>query len=297
MMDIRQLKYFLAVAEEGLVTKAADRLHITQSPLSQQMILLEKELGVQLLQRTKKHIGLTEAGHVLKRRAEQLLDLTQLTMNEVRETANGIRGKLTIGTINSSGRLLLPEVIRLFHQTYPLISFDLRQGDTQRILELLNSHLIDIGFVRLPVDSFLYASVTVPTEGMVMVANSHDITVKAEEIPLAHLKDFPLLIHRRYETIISDYFHQNGFEPNIFCTSDEIVPLLTWSLRRLGIAIVPEFAINLLSNPSLIVKKITKPIVSTSSALIWRKNEQLPVTATHFINMFRKKDITSLSPE
>lgn len=71
-MDIRQLKYFLAVAEEGLVTKAADRLHITQSPLSQQMILLEQELGVQLLQRTKKHIGLTEAGYVLKRKAEQI---------------------------------------------------------------------------------------------------------------------------------------------------------------------------------------------------------------------------------
>ena len=73
-MDIRQLTYFLAVAEEGLITKAADRLHITQSPLSQQMILLEKELGVQLFKRTKKHIGLTEAGYVLKRRAEQLVD-------------------------------------------------------------------------------------------------------------------------------------------------------------------------------------------------------------------------------
>lgn len=292
-MDIRQLKYFLAVAEEGLVTKAADRLHITQSPLSQQMILLEKELGVQLLQRTKKHIGLTEAGYVLKRKAEQILDLTQSAMNEVRETANGIRGKLTIGIINSSGRLLLPEVIRSFHQTYPLVSFDLRQGDTQHILELLNSHLIDIGFVRLPVDSSLYDYVTVPTEGMVMVAHSQVTAIEDEELPLIHLKDQPLLIHRRYETIIFDYFHQNGFEPNILCTSDEIVPLLTWSLRGLGIAIVPEFATNLLSNPSLIIKKIIKPVVTTSSALIWRKNEVLSATVTHFINIFQEKDSSS----
>lgn len=292
-MDIRQLKYFLAVAEEGLVTKAADRLHITQSPLSQQMILLEQELGVQLLQRTKKHIGLTEAGYVLKRKAEQILDLTQSAMNEVRETANGIRGKLTIGIINSSGRLLLPEVIRMFHQTYPLVSFDLRQGDTQRILELLNSHLIDIGFVRLPVDSSLYDYVTIPTEGMVMVAHSQVITIEDEELPLIQLKDQPLLIHRRYETIILDYCRQNGFEPNILCTSDEIVPLLTWSLCGLGVAIVPEFAINLLSNSSLIVKRLTKPVATTSSALIWRKKEVLPVTATHFINMFREKDTSS----
>jgi Transcriptional regulator len=296
-MDIRQLKYFLAVAEEGLVTKAADRLHITQSPLSQQMILLEKELGVQLLQRTKKHIGLTEAGYVLKRKAEQVLDLIQSAMNEVRETANGIRGKLTIGIINSSGRLLLPEVIRMFHQTYPLVSFDLRQGDNQRILELLNSHLIDIGFVRLPVDSSLYDHVAVPTESMAMVAHSQVITVddNDDELHLIHLKNQPLLIHRRYETIIFDYCHQKGFEPNILCTSDEIVPLLTWSLCGLGVAIVPEFAVNLLSNSSLIVKKITKPVVTTSSALIWRKKEVLPVTAIHFINMFREKDIPSCS--
>ncbi|WP_196598691.1 LysR family transcriptional regulator [Pectinatus frisingensis] len=293
-MDIRQLKYFLAVAEEGLVTKAANRLHITQSPLSQQMLLLEKELGVQLLQRTKKHIGLTEAGYVLKRKAEQILDLTQSAMNEVRETANGIRGKLTIGIINSSGRLLLPEVIQCFLQTYPLVSFDLRQGDTSRILELLNSHIIDIGFVRLPVDSSLYDYIATPTESMVMVANSQVITMdNAEELHLIHLKDQPLLIHRRYESIIFDYFHQNGLEPNILCTSDEIVPLLTWSLCGVGVAIVPEFAINLLSNPSLIVKKITEPIVTTSSALIWRKKEILPVTATHFINLLREKDISS----
>lgn len=288
-MDIRQLTYFLAVAEEGLITKAADRLHITQSPLSQQIILLEKELGVQLFKRTKKHIGLTEAGYVLKRRAEQLVDLTQLTMNEVRETAHGIRGKLTIGTINSSGSFSLPEIIRLYHQTYPLITFDLRQGDTQRILELLNSHLIDIGFVRLPIDSFLYDSVTVPPEGMVMVANAKDVNLEAEEISLDQLKELPLLIHRRYETVISDYCHQSGFEPTVFCTSDEIVPLLTWSLCGLGVAIVPENAINLLANSSLTIKKIVTPTVSTSSALIWRKNEELPVAATHFINMYKNQ--------
>lgn len=295
-MDIRQLRYFLAVAEEGLITKAAKRLSITQSPLSQQMLLLEKELGVQLFQRTKKHIGLTEAGHVLKRRGQQLLDLALLTTSEVRETANGLRGKLTIGTINSSGRLLLPEVIRLFHQKYPLISFDLRQGDTQHILELLNSHLINIAFVRLPIDAFLYESVIVPAEDMVMAANSRDIAVNVEKIPLKQLKDQPLLIHRRYETIITDYFHQNGFEPNFFCISDEIIPLLTWALRGLGVAIVPEFAANILSAPSLTVKKLTEPVASTSSALIWRKNEELPLTATHFIDTFKKSGRqTSLS--
>lgn len=288
-MDIRQLKYFLAVAEEGLVTRAADRLHITQSPLSQQMISLEKELGVQLLQRTKKHVGLTEAGQVLKRRAEQILDLAQSAVNEVRETANGTQGKLTIGIINSSGRLLLPEIIRKFNQTYPLVSFDLRQGDTQHILELLNSKLIDIGFVRLPVDASLYNYAAVPAENMFMAAPSQVIMPEDEELPLICLQDHPLLIHRRYETIIFDYFHQNGAEPKIFCISDEVIPLLTWALCGLGIAIVPEFAAGFLSGSSLTARKITKPAATISSALVWRKNEVLSAAASHFISMFQEK--------
>lgn len=286
-MDIRQLKYFLAVAEEGLITKAAQRLHITQSPLSQQMISLEKELGVSLLKRTKKHIGLTEAGHVLQHRGKQLLDLEQLTLREVHETANGIRGKLTIGTIHSSGRLLLPEMIRIFHQNYPRISFDLHQGNTQHILDLLNSHLIDIAFIRLPVDSFLYESIAVPTEKIVLAARPQDLTIHTEQLELIQLKDQPLLIHRRYETTIIDYFQQKSCEPNIFCISDEIIPLLTWCLCGLGIAIVPEFATHLLAPSPLVVKKLKAPAVSTSSALIWRKNEELPLSAAHFIAMFQ----------
>lgn len=294
-MEFRQLKYFLSVAEEGLITKAANRLHITQSPLSQQMLLLEKELGVRLFQRTKKHISLTEAGCVLKRRAEQILDLIQLTTNEVRETGNGVRGKLTIGILNSSGRLLLPQYIRKFHQTYPLVSFDLRQGDTQHILDQLNSHLIDIGFVRLPVDSSLYEHIAIPSEGMIMVTPAQISDTNPEKVHLTHLKNHPLLIHRRYESIITDYCREQGFEPAIFCVSDEIVPLLTWASLGLGTAIVPEFAINLLPNSSLIIKKIAEPVISTSSALIWRKNETLPAAANHFINIFLEEVTTSSS--
>ncbi|WP_371376990.1 LysR family transcriptional regulator [Sporomusa aerivorans] len=293
-MELRQLKYFLAVSEEGQITKAAERLHITQPPLSQQIILLEQDLGVQLFNRTKKHIRLTEAGQILQQRAKQIIELLKTTRDEVQDSSNGVRGKLTIGMITSSGRFLIPEQIQEFHRTYPLISYDLRQGDTQRILELLNSHLIEIGFVLLPVDTSLYNFVALPNEGMIMVAAPHFlVSDNDKELTLNKLKDQPWLIHRRYETIIYDYCHQLGFEPNILCISDEVAPLLLYAQLKIGIALVPESAINLLPSSSLLVRKIIKPSVPTTSGLIWLKNHALSTAATNFIEIFRQRLVTS----
>lgn len=288
-MEIRQLKYFLAIAEAGQITKAAKQLHITQPPLSQQMLLLEKELGVQLLERTKKHINLTEAGRTLQNRAEQILELINSTVNEVQEAANGISGKLTIGTITSSGRSLIPEYIQKFHQTYPKVSFDLRLGDSRRILELLDAGIIEIGLVRLPVNSSLYNYITLPKESMVMVALPGSIAMEDEEtLSFDKIKDKPLLIHRRYESIIFDYCSQAGFQPNILCTSDDTTSLLIWAKLGLGIAIIPETAVNLLQESPLLIQKIASPAIVTIGAIIWIKKHSLSTAATHFIEMFKE---------
>ncbi|SDE95480.1 LysR family transcriptional regulator [Sporomusa acidovorans] len=288
-MEIRQLKYFLAIAEAGQITKAAARLHITQPPLSQQMILLEKELGVQLIERTKKHITLTESGYILQNRAEQILELIHTTMDEIREAANGISGKLTIGTITSSGRSLIPEFIQKFHQTYPKISFDVRLGDSRRILELLNAGVIEIGLVRLPIDISLYNYISLPQENMVIVALPDAIKSEDKEtLSFDKIKNYPLLIHRRYETIISDYCSQAGFEPNVLCTSDDTTSLLIWAKLGLGIAIVPETTVNLLQDSPLLVQKPTSPAIVTVAAVIWLKKHTLSTAAAHFLEMFKE---------
>jgi DNA-binding transcriptional LysR family regulator len=277
------------VANAGLITKAAADLHITQSPLSQQMILLEEELGVPLFERSKKHLTLTEAGLVLKQRAEQILDLKRVTVSEVRDTAKGLRGRLTIGIINSSGSLLLPEIIQKYHQSYPNISFDLRQGDNAFILERLNSHLIDIGFVRLPIETQLYNFFPVPAEKLIIVGSPEILKFPKATLPLLKLKDQTLLIHRRYQKPLMDYFHHKGIEPNILCISDELVPLLSWAQCGLGLAIVPEYAARLVVTPNLTVKKLSQPVLPSSSALVWRKDEKLPATAVHLLELFKKK--------
>jgi len=288
-MDLRQLKYFLAVAETGQITKAAKRLNITQPPLSQQLILLEKELGLKLFERGKKRIHLTTAGNILHNRAEQMMELMKTTMNELQETNEGIAGKLTLGTVTSSGGSLLPERIQQFHHQYPKVTFDLRQGETLKVLELLTIGIIEIGFVRFPVDYEQYDFLPLPEESMVVAANSASALFPSSTVPLnlSQLIAQPLLIHQRHVTMITEHFRQAGLEPTILCTSDDITPLLIWASLGLGIAIVPESAIKLFPGSSLVFYKMASPALKTISAVVWSKKRPLSAAATHFIELFK----------
>ncbi|MEN6412953.1 MAG: LysR family transcriptional regulator [Veillonellales bacterium] len=286
-MDLRQLKYFLTVVEEGLITKAAKRLNMTQPPLSQQLILLEKELGTQLFDRGKPRIQLTETGNILQRRAVQIMELIKTTVNELQEATDGISGRLTIGTITSSGGSLLPTHIQEFHKHYPKVTFLLHQGETMKILELLKVGIIEIGFVRFPFDCELYDYLVLPKESMVAAANSNILHPQTEPIQLCRLMDQPLLVHQRHVSMVTEHCRENGFEPTILCASDDITPLLIWANLGIGIAIVPESATNLFSGSSLGFYKITPDSIKTTSAIIWSKNRPLSGAASHFIALFK----------
>ena len=280
-MELRQLKYFLAIAEEGQITKAADRLNITQPPLSQQIILLEKELGVQLLHRSKKQVQLTEAGRILQKRAEQVVEMLKTAVDEVHESAEGLNGKLSIGSITSSGRSLVPDYTMRFHLKYPKVSFDLRQGDSRRILDLLDAGLIEIGFVRLPIDESKYNFIVLPQERMVVVSMPHAFPMEdTKELKLAQLENIPLLILRRYAPVIAEYCR------NILCVSDDVTPLLLWVRLGLGVAIVPESSVTLLQGEPLLIRAIDTPAFTTTGAVIWQKKHSLSAAAQHFTEMF-----------
>ncbi len=286
-MDLRPLKYFLAVAHEGQITKAAKRLKITQPPLSQQLILLEKELGIQLFERGKKRIRLTEAGIILQIRAEQMIELMKTTVNELQEATDGISGRLMIGTITSSGGSLLPKLIQEFHQYYPNVTFELRQGETLKILELLNIGIIEIGLVRFPVDYELYDYLILPEEPMIIAATANRLEPLTGPLKLSQLMDQPLLLHQRHVPMVTEHCRQAGFEPTILCTSDDINPLLIWANLGLGIAIVPESASNLFPRSSLVFYEMAPPAIKTISAVIWLKKRRLSAAAIHFIALFK----------
>ena len=133
--DLKQLKYFLTIAEEGQITSAAKRLHIAQPPLSQQLKNLENELGIELIKRGSRHIELSDAGKILRDRASQILNLSDSTVNEILDLKKGFSGTLKIGTVSSSGTILLNSRMNEFVLKYPDVKFELY--DSSKVDEVL----------------------------------------------------------------------------------------------------------------------------------------------------------------
>lgn len=287
-MDIRDIQYFLTIAEEGNITAAAKRLHIAQPPLSRQIKQLEDQLGVQLFERGKRKIKLTEAGHLLRMRAEQIIELMKTTTKELKDFDTGDRGTLSIGSV-TSGATLLPNLIRIFRDRYPNVLFRLREGETRRITELLDKGIVDLGMVRLPFDTDIYESINLPNEPLAIAFRpGHPGMTSADstDINLSELADKPLMIHRKYVAMLTEHCQQIGFTPYILCESDDVMPLLTWADANIGVAVVPRSAISLIPSTSLITRDIINPTLETTAAIIWVRNRYLPATAIHFLDLF-----------
>lgn len=288
-MDIRQLRYFLAIAEEGQISGAAKRLHIAQPPLSQQLKLLEGELGVQLVERGSRNIRLTEAGRALRQRAEQVLDLVSATVKEIQALDEGAKGTLSLGTIASLGSTLLPDWISQFHAQYPGIDFLLREGETERIIDLLNKGVLEIGLVRLPVDPVMFESIPLPKEPLVAATSSKWFNGQTGPVPIAELAHKPLLIHRRHMTMISQGCREAGFEPTFLCKADDPRSMMSWAGAGIGIAIATASMARLFTNYGLYCREITSPVLETAAAVIWMKNRYLSVAAHKFLEIVKSE--------
>ncbi|GGC13350.1 LysR family transcriptional regulator [Oxalicibacterium flavum] len=290
-MDLRQLKYFMAIVEEGQISRAARRLHMAQPPLSLQLKTLEEELGVQLIERTNKRLRLTEAGHALYQRAEQIVGLVDNTTKEIREFDQGLRGTLGIGSPPGIGHLTMPSRIAAFHAAYPEVSFQWREGNTYRVLELLDAHVIEIGIVRLPVDENAYEIKPLVTEPWVAVTRTAQGQARPPSISLAELARQPLLLMHRQQGIqchdmVSDALRAAGVEPTVFCESDNVTALLTLVELGMGAAIVPRSAAALKPSEALHIMEITDCRLESSVAITWLKGQRLSAAARKFLEMF-----------
>jgi Transcriptional regulator len=286
-MDIKQLTYFLAIAEEGSLTKAAARLHMAQPPLSKYLKMLEDELGVMLIERNTRKLRITEAGEKMRYRAKQILELTETTINELRDYDEGTHGTLRIGTIASSGDTLLPVRIFHFHRRYPKVRFQIKERSTQEIMDMLEKGLIDIGIVRTPVNIEGYDSILLPEEPM--VAATTDTTFWEQnqaEITLADLAGKPLLVHNRYEDIIIKLCRNAGFDPEILGKIDDARSILLWANIGMGIAVVQRDWLELLENADLRYKEIAEPLLVTRNVVVWKKNRYTSSIACHFLETF-----------
>ena len=288
-MEIKDMRAFYAIVEEGNISHAAQRLGIAQPALSRQMKRLETQLGVQLFERGSRRIRLTDAGRVLYSRVEHILGMVDGTVREITEIGAGVSGCIRLGTITTSGAMLLPELINEFHRRYPQVTFQLWEGEGTRILELLDNRVIEIGITRTQVDARVYESIVLPNEPLVAVMHrDHMIGQDPHEVQVAELKDQPLIIPLRWQSLFTTDCRKLGFEPKILCVSDSIVQDLLLAKMGMGLAILPISSKTLLTDGDLFYKRLVNPEITTHTVVAWLKNRTLSQSAQHFLALFRE---------
>ena len=288
-MEIKDMRAFYAIVEEGSISHAAQRLGIAQPALSRQMKRLETQLGVQLFERGSRRIRLTDAGRVLYSRVEHILGMVDGTVREITEIGAGVSGCIRLGTITTSGAMLLPELINEFHRRYPQVTFQLWEGEGTRILELLDNRVIEIGITRTQVDARVYESIVLPNEPLVAVMHrDHMIGKDPHEVQVAELKDQPLIIPLRWQSLFTTDCRKLGFEPKILCVSDSIVQDLLLAKMGMGLAILPISSKTLLTDGDLFYKRLVSPEITTHTVVAWLKNRTLSQSAQHFLTLFRE---------
>lgn len=287
-MEIKQLRYFLTIAEEGQITSAARKLHIAQPPLSQQLKLLEEELGVKLVERGPRNIQLTDAGKMLHARAKQILELSNTAINEINDFNKGLIGALSIGTVSSSGTALLNGRISAFHKKYPGVKFEIHEGNTFAILDMLERGIIEIGVIRTPFKTYNLDCKYVDSESMIAVfSEQYDWNKRNPFISISELENKPLILYRRFEQLIKETCLESGFKPEIFCKNDDARTTLLWANAGLGIGIIPKSAFQLSANNNLSYKEIKNEKLRTQIAVVNMKGRFLSSLAEKFIDYFK----------
>ena len=196
-MELRVLKYFLTVAREENITKAAALLHLTQPTLSRQLMQLEEELGVQLFHRGRYHIVLTDDGMLLRRRAQELVDLAEKITIELGQKEQ-LRGEISIGSGDLEGMSLLSEMLASFQKRYPEVTYQIYSGNADHTKERIESGMLDLGLLLEPVDISKYDFIRLPVKERwgILVHENDPLACKDAVTPkdLAHV---PLILTHR----------------------------------------------------------------------------------------------------
>jgi DNA-binding transcriptional LysR family regulator len=244
-MNLKQLQYFLAVAEELHFNKAAEKLRVSQPPLSRQIQQLEHDVGVKLFERTKRSVKLTAAGEYLQTEATQLIKHIDSIKNQLSLIDQGTLGRLRIGYVGAVMHSLLPYVLKELKSHYPGIGTILHEMDSETQLEALNKGKLDIGFIRTPMEVDQIESVPIIQETFSVIISSDHSLGKRDHIDLLELASEPFIGFPRecapgmVDTINSICIHA-GFSPNKIHESSQINTIIRLVESNLGYSIIPS---------------------------------------------------------
>ena len=288
-MDLRQLHYFVVVAEELNITRAAERLNMSQPPLSSQLKSLEDELGVQLFIRGKRHLTITDAGTHLFYRARQILELSDQTQLELQSMEAGLSGELSISLVEGRAPFFLARWMAGFRSEFPRVTVRLWNGSGDEAMERLHRGLADLALVATPFNPERLDGIIVGREPWTAIMSRNHPLAREEGdfLPLRKLVGQPLFIPSRRSRAegIRAWFQELDAQPMVVGDLSSYIDAVALAEQNAGICIYPMTTYN---ESDLIVKKvITESSRQIEYALLWRRNERQSELQQEFINFVR----------
>ena len=293
MFEISQLRCFVAVAEELHFSKAAERLHMTQPPLSRQIKLLEHHVGVPLLERSSRSVRLTAAGQAFFPQAVLILRLAEEAAFAARRAAKGEQGSLAIGFTSASGYSLLPEVVRRLRQRAPDVALTLKELVSTAQVEALNAGEIDVGLLRPHVMNDELESTLIAREALMLASPESQAAQWPTQPTLASLHGKPFVMYSPHEArpfylMLSERFARAGVVPDTVEHIGQVHTMLALVRAGVGAALIAEGAARLLFDGIVIRQMATEPVETVCT---YRKNNDNPVLA-----LFRQQVLPTFRP-
>ncbi|HZU00800.1 MAG TPA: LysR family transcriptional regulator [Ktedonobacteraceae bacterium] len=275
-MELRHLRYFVAVAEELHFGKAATRLAIVQPSLSQQIRQLEDELGFPLFQRTKRSVELTEAGKVFLSAARSILAQVHEAKRAAQRAYRGEEGRLVVGYISSSTYDLLPLMLRVYRERFPHVEVVLRELTTYEQVRALEEEYIQVGLLRLPINVPLLDIEIVRQEPIVCVLPEEHPLAARERIAVPLLAQEPFVLQSRhrgagYYVELMKLCLNSGFSPNVIQEVTELHAIVGLVAAGIGVSLVPLSAQNIRSQ-GVVYRELEGTAPMTEMAVAWRRD-------------------------
>lgn len=293
-MELRQLRYLVALADEESFTRAAEREHIAQPALSQQIQKLEQEVGLPLVERTTRRVSITDAGNLLVARARRVLTELESARQELDRVRGVQTGHVALGAMSTMGPVDITLVLARFHELHPQVELTVRENNSDALAEMLRLDVLDLAFLSVTerVESHGLALQQILMEELVVVLPERHALAEREEIRMIDLAREEFISYRegaRLRELLDTAAHEAGFTPRIFLESNESRRIRRLVGRGLGVAILPRsHAIGVGTNDPIAVARLVDPPLARDITLAWRSGRRLPPAVAEFLNLARE---------
>lgn len=293
-MEIRVLRYFLAVAREGSITAAANFLHLTQPTLSRQIHDLEDELGQQLLIRGSHRVTLTQQGVLFRKRAEEIISMVDKTEEEFSSMENSVSGDIYIGGGETQAVRLIAKIIKELRETYPGVHYHLHSGNAQDVTDRLDKGLLDFGILIQPADISKYDFINLPSKDVWGVLMRRDCPLAQKEFAKKEdLLDIPLICSRQVvspnqpSNSFAEWFGEDYDKLNIVTTYNLVYNAAIMVEEGIGCAVTLDKLADTSESSNLCFRPLS-PRFESGLNVIWKKYQVFSPAAQLFLDRLKE---------